>query len=116
MPDVTLSGKLPGGNANGLSQIIKSLIEEPDRVHALMVLVSTAKLVTEVDTGETVPALRIRRVEVIRDEDLAQAQGLILRSWEERNGGQVLPQDVADEVSQLGLGREIDLTPPEVAE
>jgi hypothetical protein len=101
MSEISLSGALPRGDANGLGVIVKSLIRDPEHIHALMVLVDTTKLVTHVDTGETIPVLRIRRAEVIRDADLKEAERLIRRSWEERNGDTVLPLEMEDDLKLI---------------
>jgi hypothetical protein len=96
--EISLSGALPRGDGNGLGVIVKSLIREPEKIHALVVLVDTTKLVTHVDTGETIPVLRIRRAEVIRDEDLKEAERLVRRAWEQRNGDTVLPLEMEDDL------------------
>jgi hypothetical protein len=99
--EISLSGALPRGDANGLGVIVKSLIREPEKIHALVVLVDTTKLVTHVDTGETIPVLRIRRIEVIRDADMKEAERLIRRSWEQRNGDTVLPLEMEDDLKLI---------------
>lgn len=101
MTEISLSGALPRGDANGLSPIVKSLIRDPEHVHALICLVDTTKLVTHVDTGECIPVLRIRRVEVIGDQDLKEAERLVRRSWERRNGDTVLPLEMEDDLKQI---------------
>jgi hypothetical protein len=101
MTEISLSGALPRGDANGLGVIVKSLIRDPEKIHALMVLVDTTKLVTHVDTGECIPVLRIRRAEVIRDQDLKEAERLIRRSWEDRNGDTVLPLEMEDDLKLI---------------
>jgi hypothetical protein len=101
MSEISLSGALPRGDANGLAPIVKSLIRDPERVHALVVLVDTTKLVTHVDSGETIPVLRIRRAEVIRDADMKEAERLIRRAWEQRNGDTVLPMEMEDDLKQI---------------
>jgi hypothetical protein len=101
MTEISLSGALPRGDANGLAPIVKSLIRDPEHVHALLVLADTTKLVTHVDTGETIPVLRIRRIEVIRDADMKEAERLIRRSWEQRNGDTVLPLEMEDDLKLI---------------
>jgi hypothetical protein len=101
MTEISLSGALPRGDANGLGPIVKSLIREPEKIHALVVLVDTTKLVTHVDSGECIPVLRIRRAEVIRDADMKEAERLIRRSWEQRNGDTVLPLEMEDDLKVI---------------
>lgn len=101
MTEISLSGALPKGDANGLAPIVKSLIRDPEHLHALLVIADCNKLVTHVDTGETIPVLRIRRVEVIQDQDLKEAERLVRRSWEKRNGDTVLPLEMEDDLKQI---------------
>lgn len=101
MSDVSLSSRLPQGDANGIGPIIKDLISEPETVHALIVLVDCKKITTDVDSGETVPIMRIRRIEAIRKADIAEAQRLIRRAWEERSGDTVLPMEMEDDIEAL---------------
>jgi hypothetical protein len=111
--EISLSGALPRGDANGLGVIVKSLIREPEKIHALVVLVDTTKLVTHVDTGETIPVLRIRRAEVIRDDDLKEAERLVRRAWEQRNGDQVLPIELEQDVTDIFKSIDLSVTEPE---
>src|SRR6516165_10101284 len=99
--DISLSGALPRGDGNGLGPIVKSLIREPERLHALLVIADCTKLVTHVDTGECVPVLRIRRVEVILDGDLPEAERLVRRAWEQRSGDTVLPLEMEDDLQAI---------------
>lgn len=101
MSDASLSARLPRGDANGIGPIVKELISEPETVHALIVLVDCKKITTDVDSGETVPIMRIRRIEAIRPADIKDAQRLIRRSWEDRNGGTVLPMEMEEDLTAL---------------
>jgi hypothetical protein len=102
--DGNLSGALPKGDANGLGPIVRTLIDEPHRYHVLMAIVDCAKVTTNNDTGEVVPTARIRRVEVVLDDDLTSAQQLMRRALEHRTGRQVLPLDLEDDI-KLAFGR-----------
>jgi hypothetical protein len=108
MAEISLSGKLPRGDANGLSPIVRSLIAEPEKVHALVLLVDCVRITTETETGETIPTMRIRRAEVISHADLKEAQRLIRRGWEKRAGDTVLPIELEDDLTTIFKG--IDLT------
>lgn len=113
MTEVSMSGKLPRGDANGLGAIARQLIRDPEKVHALIVLVDCTRLVTEVDTGETIPVMRIRRAEAIRKSDLAEAQRLVKRAWEERCGDTVLPMELEDDIKAIFDGFDPDGDRPE---
>ena len=104
MTEVSLSSRLPRGDGNGLGAIARDLIHNPEKIHALIVLVDCTKLITEVDSGETIPLLRIRRAEAIRKSDLGEAQRLVRRAWEERCGTTVLPIEMEDDIKLVFEG------------
>ena len=108
MGEISLSGRLPKGDADGLGAIARDLIAEPEKVHAVICLIDCTKIVTEVDTGETIPVARIRRAEAIRPADLKEAQRLIRRAWEQRCGDTVLPMELEDDIESLFQG--VDLS------
>src|SRR4051794_17206495 len=87
-----LSGRLPEGEGNGLAAVVRQLIEEPSRVHVVLALIDTASITTKVDSGERVPTVRVRRIEVIVDpDDREHMRRLIMREYERRTGKAVLP-------------------------
>lgn len=94
-----LSGKLPNGEANGLAAIVRELVDDPTRVHVLVVLADCSKTTRLVDTGDTVPTLRVRRVEAISSpDDQAGLRRLLMREYERRTGQPVLPLDLERDV------------------
>lgn len=99
MAEIKLAGKLPKGDADGLSQLAGALVENPHRVHVAILLMDCSKVITDQDTGDTIPTARIRRVEVVRREDLQQAERLVRRALEERSGTTVLPIELEDEIT-----------------
>jgi hypothetical protein len=99
MAELKISGKLPNGDGNGLARIVADLVENPRKVHALLVLVDCKQVVTDQDTGDTVPTARIRRAEVVRRQDLKEAERLVRRALEERSGTTVLPMELEDEIT-----------------
>ncbi len=96
---VKLSSKLPGGDANGIAKIVAELVKAPHKVQVLVALVDSQKCVTDHDTGDVVPVVRIRRVEVVRKQDLKEAERLLRRALEARTGETVLPLELEDEIT-----------------
>lgn len=96
---VKLGGKLPDGEKNGLNLIASQLCDNPDRVHVAIVLLDCKSVTVDTDTGDTVPTARVRRVEIVRREDLPAAQKLIRRSLQGRSGETVLPLEMEDEIT-----------------
>jgi hypothetical protein len=99
MAEIKLSGKLPKGDADGISQLAGPLVENPHKVHVAILLMDCCKVTIDQDTGDAVPTARIRRVEIVRREDLPQAERLVRRALEERSGSTVLPIELEDEIS-----------------
>lgn len=99
MSDASLSGNLPHGDANGLTVIIRDLIDNPHKLHVLIAIADCRKVTTDNDTGEIIPTVRIRRIEVVRvPGDLKTAEKLMRRALENRSGMTVLPLDLEDDV------------------
>ena len=80
-----LAGNLPGGDANGLVAIARQLIDNPHEIHVAVVLLDCKSSKVDHDSGEIVPTARIRRVEVIGDQDRDLAQKMMRRA-ETRTG------------------------------
>lgn len=97
---VKLAGTLPGGDANGLGAITAELVDAPEDVRVLVVLVSVKELKTSIDTGEVTPVLRIRRVEAVPEGDLLSAKKFFRRAHEHRTGRVALPIDVEEELNE----------------
>lgn len=94
-----LSGRLPAGEANGLAAIVRQLIDDPADVHVLVVLADCVKVTRLVESGDTVPTVRVRRVEAITDSgDRASLRRLLMREFERRTGQPVLPLDLENDV------------------
>lgn len=94
-----LSGRLPDGEANGLAGKLRELVDDPERVHVLIVLADVTKVTQLVESGATVPTLRIRRVEAIGDPtDQKELQRILMREYERRTGQPVLPLELERDV------------------
>jgi len=96
---VSLAGNLPSGDGNGLQAIVPSLIREPKQLHVCIALVDCVKITTNADSGDVVPTVRVRRMEVIGDaEDMKVAERLMRRALDQRTGREALPYDLEDEI------------------
>jgi len=93
-----LAGSLPGGDANGLVAIARQLIDEPHEVHVAVVLIDCKSSKVDHDSGEIVLTARIRRVEVIGEQDKELAQKMMRRALEQRTGKTVLPFDLEEDM------------------
>lgn len=109
MPDLSLSGALPAGDGNGLAKIAGDLVRNPRKVHVAVMLVDSPKTVINNDTGDAVPVVRIRRVEVVLRKDLAAAERLLRRAMEDRTGQTVMDMDLEDEISEAFKDIEAEL-------
>jgi hypothetical protein len=96
-----LAGSLPAGDANGLAAIARELLENPEKVHVVVALVDCSKITTKVDSGDVIPTVRVRRIEVVSDpEDGRRMRQIVRREWERRTGKTVLPFEMEEEMRQ----------------
>lgn len=93
-----LAAGLPKGEANGLAALARQLIDEPTKVHVVVMLVDCKKISTDCDTDDVEPTARIRRVEAVLIEDHEVAQRMLRRSLEKRTGKTVLPYDLEEDM------------------
>lgn len=107
MAEISVSGKLPSGDGNGLVAIAQALIDaalgnSPPRIHIAVALVDCAKLTVNADTHELVPVARIRRIEVINgEEDREVLRRLMSRALDARTGREALPYNLEDELRSI---------------
>jgi hypothetical protein len=58
------------------------------------------KVTKDVDSGEQVPTIRVRRIEVIDEpSDGNRLRQVLRRAWERRTGEDVLPIELEDELN-----------------
>lgn len=93
-----LQSSLPKGEANGLAALARKLIDQPEAVHVVVMLVDCKKISTDVDTGDIEPTARIRRIEAVLSEDHPQAEKMLRRALEKRTGKTVLPFDLEEDL------------------
>lgn len=109
---VFLSGRLPVGESNGLGGIVADLVNDPEHVHVLVVLADVIKVTRVVESGDTVPTLRVRRVEAIGDtDDRRTLERLLMREYERRTGQPTLPLELEDDVRSAFA--DLDAPPPD---
>lgn len=91
---VRMTGKLPENN--GLGSIADMLVREPHGKHIVIAVIDCARITIDTDTDEAVPVARIRRIEVIRGDDVQEshAAALLQSAADRRNGIQPLPFDM----------------------
>lgn len=96
---VSISGKLPAGDGNGLVAILSELVRDEPQVFVAVCLVDGKSVKIDKDTGEKIPTARIRRIEVILDaEDKDVCRRLLERALNKRSGRETLPYDLQAEL------------------
>lgn len=93
-----LASALPKGDGNGLDSLARDLIDSPRDIHVIVALVDCKKITTDNDSGEIEPTARIRRVEVISEDDKDLAAKMLRRALERRTGKTVLPFDLEEDM------------------
>ena len=86
-------------------------MKDPHKVHVLIALVDSSRIVTDTDTDDSSPVVRIRRVEVVQKQDLKEAERLLRRALEARTGQTMLDLELEDELS--GIFKDLDLNSDE---
>jgi hypothetical protein len=103
--DISMSGKLPKGDGNGLVAILSELVRDTGKegpIFVAVALIDGKKVTLDRDTGEKVPQVRVRRIEVILDtEDMRVCRRLMERSLTRRTGQEVLPYDLENEITEV---------------
>ncbi|MFJ8913406.1 DNA translocase FtsK [Amycolatopsis sp. NPDC102389] len=90
---VSLSGRLPKDDKNGLGRISSTLVEDSASTHLIVAVVDCATVTTNMDTGEVIPTARIVAVEAFpgSSADAKQLRRMLREAYEQRTGLQALP-------------------------
>ena len=112
MPKVKLRAtSLPSGDGDGLTYHAPAFCNDPGTLRLVLALVDTKQILLDVSDGEQTAIVRIRRIEVVADEeDRREVQRIMLRANERRKGGTVLPLDMEDEIESAfaSFAEEVD--------
>ncbi|MGZ0150683.1 hypothetical protein ACXJJ3_26735 [Kribbella sp. WER1] len=102
---VKLAGRLPGSTEhNGMSAVVRDLLTEPETTRLAVIEYDVPKIVTDVETGDRVPTLRVLRIEPAggdKEEGYRALRELMLSAAENRLGHTPLPFDEVDGVAVL---------------
>jgi hypothetical protein len=103
MSQIKLAGRLPNDGANGLVVAAPGLIRRPGGLRVGIFVFDCETITTRPDTGEIVPTARIRRAEIVLDQDLNEARHMVMRSLEQRTSpdGTLLPLDFERELGDV---------------
>jgi hypothetical protein len=96
-----MAGALPKGERlNGLLQVAGDLVTAPWDVRVAVITFDVQKVTRDIDSGEVVPTIRVRRIEVIDEpSDGNRLRQVLRRAWERRTGEDVLPIELEDELN-----------------
>lgn len=95
---VTLAGKLPATDKNGLDDTwAERLTAEPDAAHLVVGVVRTSKVTTNIETGENIPTVHFVHVEICDHEHpyASQVREVVESLFGERTGKWPLPRENA---------------------
>lgn len=102
---IKIGGRLPAGDADGLSASASRFVNSPDVAKVAIVILDTKRIEHDQDTGDETAVLRIRRAEVITDaEDGQKLTRLLVREMERRTGKSVLPLEMEDTLLDVFAG------------
>lgn len=99
-----LSGALPKSDddymRNGLAPRASDVVKYPDERRIAIVVLSTSKLIDDRDRHSVEPVMAIDRIELVRPQDAAAAERILLAALEERSQPNTLPIFVRDDVKE----------------
>jgi hypothetical protein len=85
-------GKLPSPKLNGLARIAAALVKDPKGTHLIVAVIDAGKIEKDTDTGEQIPHVRFRQVEVISLPDaIEDARRLLVQATDDRLGRIAIP-------------------------
>jgi hypothetical protein len=99
---VRLSGQLPDGQKNGLfaqDKVLDFLSQPTTAIYVIGVL-TNCQTVTNNETGENVPVLKFRHVEVVDSAQAAAVSQILHKLHETRTGELALPFEYGEEVAR----------------
>jgi hypothetical protein len=96
---ISMSGKLPGGDGNGLTAVESRMIDDSNELFVAIAIIDCSKVTINKDTGERTATARARRIEVVLDgEDMRVARRLMMRALDRRTGREALPYSLEEEL------------------
>lgn len=96
---VKLSSKMPADvETNGLDQHRDALIADPKNLMCSIVWHDVVKINVDIDTGEQIPVVRVRRIEPLGDADAVSKaiRAEVEAAMEKRTGRTPIPWDVVE--------------------
>lgn len=108
MTAVTLSGRLPTDDKDGLAAIAAKFTDHPDHFHLVVGLVSCTKVTKDVESDEEIPTVRFRHIEACpaSSNHAATLRQVIENLYGERTGKWALPGEIKDFLDGLNLNDE----------
>ncbi len=100
---VKLSPAFPADDRNGMASIASALIDRPNDVHVVVLLVRTKEIRTNARTGDVVPTAEILAAEAFTGTtaDAATLHRLLRRQHERRTGKVELPLELEEAIDAL---------------
>lgn len=96
---VKLSSAMPGDfETNGVDAMAQELVDDPKTLRCAVVWFDTKDVKIDVDTGDHVPTIRVRRIEPLGDADdvTKSIRAEVEKAMEKRTGRTPIPWDVVE--------------------
>lgn len=96
---VKLAGRLPGSfENNGMSSVAADLLKTPETDRLAVIWYDVLKTTHDVDTGDDIATIRVKRIEPMGDVGSATAalREMVMQAAEARTGAKPLPFDATD--------------------
>lgn len=98
---VKLGSKLPGDfETNGIDSLVERLLDAPKDLMVSVIWTDVDKITKNVDTGDDVPTIRVRRIEPLGEVSDVHAaiREAVEAAIEKRTGRTPIPWDIAEVV------------------
>lgn len=112
MGKITIAGRVPAAETNGLGPYSDKLMVEPLKLVPVVAMVAVMKITEKTETGEKYPTIAIHHVEIVPEKHRKAFAKMLGDALADRTGAQQLPFDLDASVPMKDPFPE----PPEEAE
>lgn len=108
MTAVSLSGRLPTDDKDGLAALAARFTDHPEHLHLVVGLVGCTKVTRDVESDEEVPTVRFRHIESCEatSKSATTLREILEHLYGERTGKWSLPGEIKDFLDGLNLNDE----------
>lgn len=101
-----IAGKLPKHDRNGVTwDAVSRFLREPGHPQLAIVVLETTQIVEDIDSGDRIPTVAIRAIEMAGSDELGRLRAMLQRIHAERTGNLELPVEWESVLTSLSSPR-----------